>query len=196
MIFLCLPEPRRRALTVAALSAAAVAVSAPARADLAHADLAHADLFGSLEPLNHSELGEARGGMMINGIPINFAVVIRTTVEGAVTQGLQTLLTVNDQGGVGSATTTPIGTPAPGTTVTPTAGGMEMNLGSGTTLLQEIAAGQVKSFIANTMNGAKLNQHTDVNVELPGFQSMAQTWYGNSRAAQMGIDAALSGLGR
>ncbi|MBC7906407.1 MAG: hypothetical protein H7Y60_06620 [Rhodospirillaceae bacterium] len=169
--------------------ALALAFAGPAQA-------AQDDPFAALEPLGHAELGESRGGMMINGIPINFAIMIRTTVEGAVAQGLQTMLTVNDQGGLASSVTTAIGA-ATGTTVTTNAdGGMTMSLPTGTRIIHQVLADQITALIANTKNDVSLNQRTEVNVDLPGFHSLTQTWYGNNRAVHMGMDAAMSGLGR
>lgn len=157
--------------------------------------LAAPDPFAGLAPLDRAELADHRGGMMINGIPMDFAVVIRTTVEGAVAQGLQTLLTVNDRGGLASATTTAIGDTSTAT-LTPTAnGGMSLNLPSGTTILHQIQADQIQTLIANTKSDVSLNHRTEVNVDLPGFSALSQTWYGTNRAAQMGIDAAFGGLG-
>lgn len=159
--------------------------------------LAAGDPFAGLAPLDHADLADHRGGMMINGIPMDFAVVVRTTVEGAVAQGLQTLLAVNDRGGLASATTTAIGDTGGGATLTPTAnGGMTMSLPSGTTILHQVQADQVQALIANTKSDVSLNHRTEINVDLPGFAALTQTWYGSNRAAQMGIDAALSGLGR
>jgi hypothetical protein len=158
--------------------------------------LAASDPFAGLAPLDHAELAEHRGGMMINGIPMDFAVVVRTTVEGAVAQGLQTLLRVNDQGGLASATTTPIGDTG-GASVKPTAnGGMVLSLPTGTSILHQVQAEQVQTLIANTKSNVNLNHRTEINVDLPGFNALTQTWYGNSRAAQMGIDAAIGGIGR
>lgn len=158
--------------------------------------LAANDPFAGLAPLDHAELADRRGGMMINGIPMDFAVVVRTTVEGAVARGLQTLLTVNDRGGLASATTTPIGDTS-GDALTPLAGGgMSLSLPTGTRIIHDVEAGQIQSLIANTKGDVTLSHRTDVNVDLPGIYQLSQTWYGNSRAAQMGIDAAITGLGR
>ncbi|MBX9635493.1 MAG: hypothetical protein K2X44_10985 [Magnetospirillum sp.] len=190
----CVPVSfARSGLTAVAAMAAALAFC-PA----AQASMAAIDPFADLQPLDHAELGNSRGGMMINGIPVNFAVMVRTTVEGAVSQGLQTMLTVNDQGGLGSAVTTAIGANAAGgATVTANGdGGMTMSLPTGTRIIHQTLADQITTLIANTKNDVALNQRTEVNVDLPGFHALTQTWYGNNRAAQMGIDAALSGLGR
>ncbi|HLO77339.1 MAG TPA: hypothetical protein VK196_12865 [Magnetospirillum sp.] len=169
--------------TVPTILAAAMALAAP-------------DPFTGLAPLEQAELGDHRGGMMINGIPMDFAVVIRTTVEGAVAQGLQTTLKVNDQGGLASAATTTIGD-STGAAVTPTTnGGMALSLPSGTTILHQVEANQIQSLIANTRNDVSLNHRTVVNVDLPGFNALTQTWYSGNHAAQLGIDAAFSGLGR
>ncbi|MCR6632475.1 MAG: hypothetical protein NVV74_21875 [Magnetospirillum sp.] len=176
------PTPFAAALTLAAglfaLPAAAAAL----------------DPFAGLEPMDAAELGSHRGGMMVNGIPMDFAVVIRTTVEGAVAQGLQTLLTVNDRGGLGSAITTPIGDTSNATVTTTPSGGVNLNLPT-TTIMHEVIAGQIQTLIANSKSNVSLNHTTEVNIGLPGFDAVSRTWYGNSRAAQMGIDAAFTGLG-
>lgn len=158
--------------------------------------LATADPFAGLAPLDQAELADHRGGMMINGIPMDFAVVVRTTVEGAVARGLQTLLTVNERGGLASATTTPIGDTSGATLTATEAGGMALRLPTGTRIIHDVQSGHIKSLIANTQSDVTLNHRTDINVDLPGIYQLSQTWYGNSRSAQMGIDAALSGLGR
>lgn len=156
--------------------------------------LAATDPFAGLAPLEHAELADHRGGMMINGIPMDFAVTIRTTVQGAVAQGLQTVLAVNDRGGLASATTTPIGDTSGGTLTPTTNGGLSLALPS-TTIIHDIGAGQIRTLLANRQSDVSLNQRTEVNVDLPGFNALTQTWYGTNRAAQMGIDAAFSGLG-
>lgn len=162
----------------------------------AAASLAAADPFAGLTPLEPVELADRRGGMMINGIPMDFAVVVRTTVEGAVAQGLQTMLAVNDRGGLAGATTTAIGDTS-GATLTPTSnGGLTLAVPDGTTIIHQIQSDQVQALIANTKSGVSLNHRTEINVDLPGFNALTQTWYGNNRATQMGIDAAFSGLGR
>jgi hypothetical protein len=167
--------------------AAGLAVSAPARAD---------EPFADMTPLDLAELGEARGGMMVNGIPMDFAVVIRTTVEGAVAQGLETVLTANDRGGLASAVTSPIGVTGGDASLTPNAnGGMTLSLPTGTRIIHQVLADHIATIIANTQNDVALNQRTEINVDLPGFHSLSQTWYGNNRAAQMGVDAVMSGLG-
>lgn len=154
------------------------------------------DPFAGLAPLDHAELADHRGGMMINGIPMDFAVVVRTTVEGAVARGLQTMLTVNDQGALASATTTPIGDTSGASLTNMAGGGMTLSLPTGTRIIHDVESGHIQSLIANTKSDVTLSHRTDVNVDLPGFYQLSQTWYGNSRAAQMGIDAAFNGLGR
>jgi hypothetical protein len=125
---------------------------------------------------------------------MDFAVTIRTTVQGAVAQGLQTVLAVNDRGGLAGATTTPIGNTSGGTLTPTTNGGLSLALPS-TTIIHDIGAGQIRTLLANRQSDVSLNQRTEVNVDLPGFNALTQTWYGTNRAAQMGIDAAFSGLG-
>lgn len=155
------------------------------------------DPFAQFDALDRAELGGARGGMMIGGIPVDFAVVIRTTVEGAVAQGLQTTLAVNDQGGVASATTTPIGDSSGGATVASNgSGGVTMSLAGGTTILHQVIQDQVQTLIANTRSDVTLNHHTEVNVDMPGFTQMSQSYQAHSLAGLLGRDAALNGLGR
>lgn len=183
----------RTGLTAVAALAAALAICGPAHAANAPDDLT--DPFIGIEPLDHAALGESRGGMMIGGLAIDFSVVLRTTVDGAITQGLQTLLTVNDKGGLGSSVTTPIGA-LNGATMTPNGnGGLTLVLPSGTQFIHQVLADQFTSMIANNKDGVALNQTIDVNVDLPGFHAATQSWYGNNRAAQMGVDAAVNGLG-
>ncbi|MEW5728002.1 MAG: hypothetical protein AB1918_09270, partial [Pseudomonadota bacterium] len=64
--------------TCLALPAALVAALAMPAA--AFAAMPADDPFAGLETVARAELGDMRGGMMINGIPVNFAVIIQTTV--------------------------------------------------------------------------------------------------------------------
>ena len=73
---------------------------------------------------------------------------------------------------------------------------MSLNLPSGTNIVHDVGVNQVQTLIANTRNNVNLNHRTDVNIDMPGFTAMTQTWYGNNRAAQLGIDAARGSLGR
>jgi hypothetical protein len=73
---------------------------------------------------------------------------------------------------------------------------MVLSLPTGTSILHQVQAEQVQTLIANTKSNVNLNHRTEINVDLPGFNALTQTWYGNSRAAQMGIDAAIGGIGR
>lgn len=180
------PQFRRPLLAAAMLAAPCLATPAQAAFPLD-------DPFAGLPSLAPAELAGARGGMMINGIPVNFAVVIRTTVEGAVAQGLQTILTVDDNGGLASASTTPIGTDQP----VAQSGGGQVTVAGGTTILHQVIDDQVQSLISNTLNGAQVTHHTEVNVELPGFSAVAQSWQASALAARLGRDSALlSGLAR
>lgn len=154
-----------------------------------------AEPFEDAAPLSLDEMEAARGGMMINGIAMDFAIVIRSTVDGALSQGLQTVLTVNDQGGLGSALTTAIGAGSDTPLTTNPDGGMTMNLPTGTKIVHEVLAGQVQALIANTNNGVNLNQSTQVNVDLPGFTTQSQSWYSSSLSLHASTQAALSGLG-
>ncbi|CAA7623920.1 hypothetical protein [Magnetospirillum sp. UT-4] len=181
-----------QACSTTAILAASLFAALPASAAIA------SDPFSGLDALGGDELGRARGGMMINGIPVNFAVVIRTTIEGAMAQGmpagLQTTLSVDDYGALAGATTIPIGTAA--VPADPKAGAVAMTLPSGTSILHQVVDGQIQALIANMDDGVSLYHRTEVNVELPGFSQISQTWQVSSAAARMGRDAAQLGLGR
>lgn len=180
----------KQSLVASALAAAAW-LPAPALAAMPESDP-----FASLAAVDSATLGQSRGGMMIGGIPVDFAVVIRTTVEGAVAQGLQTVLAVNDQGGVASATTTPVGDGGTAAVASNGSGGVTMSLPGGTTILHQVIHDQVQTLIANTRSDVTLNHHTEVNVDMPGFTQMTQTYQAHNLAGLMGRDASLSGLGR
>lgn len=180
----------RLRLSVYGLTAAAV-WALPAMAALPNDDP-----FAEMAALADNDLGGYRGGMMIGGIPVNFAVVIRTTVEGALQQaGLQTALTINDQGKVGAAATTAIGA---GGTSSAVAGGMAMaapapaNVGS-TTIWQQVVQDQVQTLIANSQSNVTLNHHTQIDMDMPGFNALHQTYATQVQASRMGYDAAQMG---
>lgn len=179
---------RRLPAATALAAAAAVLVPGPSRAAIS-------DPFAALPALDAGELGTARGGMMINGIPVNFSVVIRSTVGDSFAQGLQTTLSVDDRGGLARAETVPIGGAGAGAIGT-TSGGMTMTLPGGGAIIHQIIHGQLRTQLANTSDHTVLSQITEINVEMPGFTQMSQTWRAHSHAGRMGRDAAMNGLGR
>ncbi len=182
-----LPDRSARLGVAAAAMMAVLAGAGPAHAAMA------ADPLDGWEPIDIAELGEARGGMMINGIPINFALVMRSMVEGATPHGLETIFTINDAGGIGSATTTAIGGDT--ATLTKTAnGGFSLALPSGPTITHEALAGHITAMMNNTVDGVKMTQQVDLNIELPGFTAAQQSWASMSRASRASLDAAMSGL--
>ncbi|MBI5164767.1 MAG: hypothetical protein HY985_12800 [Magnetospirillum sp.] len=165
--------------------AAAAIMLAPG---LAAAAVAGDDPFAALTPLGHEELGSLRGGMMIGGIPVDFAVVIRTTVTGAMApMGLQTVLSVANDGSVGASSTIPIGV---GDAVSMTLSG------DGTSIIHRVAADHMEAIIANTRSDVSINHSTEFNVTMPGFQAMSQSHVANSHVARMGYESSLVGLGR
>lgn len=172
------------------LSALAAVTAALLSSEAAQAE--ENDPFAPLPMVEAAELGDARGGMMINGIPVNFSIVIRSTVEGARAQGLQTTLTVNDQGGLGGAETVPFG----GGTAQATNGGMSMTLPGGTTIIHQVVDDQLRTLLTNTGDNRVLSQVTDINVDMPGFINMTQTWTAHAQAGGLGRDAVLRSLGR
>ncbi len=140
------------------------------------------DPFLDLVTMDQGELAEHRAGMIVGGIPMDFAIVVRTTAEQAVAQGLenaglQTVLTINHHGGIGSVVTTPLG-----------------NLGDGTSFLHDVSGGQIATVIANTVSGVSINQNTEINAAFPGLQGRVQAWQGTARAGMLGGEAAQRGL--
>lgn len=181
--------PFRRGLALAAWLAA----MAPAAALAAMADY---DPFAAMEPLGRSALGELRGGMMIGGIPVDFAVVIRTTVEGAMApMALQTVLKVDDAGGIGSTTTSATGG---GTAMTGAeTDGFSMSYGNGaTSILHQVIKDQVQAMITNAQDNVSISHATSVDVTMPGFTQLSQNHASQAQVSRLGYEAAVVGLGR
>lgn len=174
---------------LACLTAAALMAANPAFAAIDD------DPFAEFQVLGNAQLGDYRGGMMISGIPVDFAVVIKTTVEGALAaNGLQTTIAVNDQGGIGSIATTAIGTEG---TATNNAGGMSLSLdGGATAILHQVIDGQIQSLVANQADARAISHQTQINVTMPGFTSMAQTHFAYTHTASRTADALMAALGR
>lgn len=174
--------------------AAAAALMAAAALPAAAA-LAPDDPFTGLETVGRAELGDMRGGMMINGIPVDFAVVIRTTVEGALAaNGLETTLTVNDAGGLAGATTQAIGSEA-----TMTGGGLGVTMtlaGGGTSILHQVRNGQIQALVSNSADAMTISHQTQVNVTMPNINQLSQTYFAHAHASQLNRDSVFVGLGR
>lgn len=174
---------------------AVAAVMAVIVSPAASAAIAEDDPFAGLDAVARTELGDMRGGMMINGIPVNFAVVIRTTVEGALAaNGLQTTLTVDDAGNLAGASSQAFGSQA---TVTDGGNGVTMTLaGGGTSILHQVLDGQIQALVSNSANDVSISHQTQVNVTMPGFNQLTQTYFAHTRTSSMGREAAFVGLGR
>lgn len=174
------------------LAATLLAVALPLGPALAR--IADADPFAGLDPVGRSEMGELRGGMMVGGIQVDFAVVVRTTVQGAGgPMGLQTTLTLNDAGGLASAITTAVG----GAVLQQAANGLAMVLqGSGTSISHQVLGDSLATAIANRAGGVTISQSTDLNVTMPGFLATSRSYFAHSYVAKSGVDAAIVGLGR
>ncbi len=69
---------------------------------------ANEDPFAGATALGRGQLAVLRGGMLIGGIPVNFAVTIRTTIQQAMQPAavLETTLAIDDSGRLAGATTT------------------------------------------------------------------------------------------
>lgn len=146
------------------------------------------DPFAMLPVLDEATLAESRGGMTIHGIPVNVTIVVRSTLDG--NQGLQTSLAIDDRGGIGRAETVALGGAAK-----QSEGGMTMNLGGGS-VTHQVVDGQLRTVMSNTGDSRFLSQVTDINVDMPGFSTMTQTWQAHARAGGLGREAVLSALGR
>jgi len=154
------------------------------------------DPFADIAPIGRDFLRDMRGGMMIGGIPIDFAVVVSTTVQGATLpmSGLQTTLAINDAGGIGAAHTTPIG--AASTAVAATGGfGLALPVGQ-TSIIQQVVRDQIQTLIANTAAGVAITHATTFDVTLPSFLNASRGFAANAMIARMGIDAAVAGVRR
>ncbi len=153
------------------------------------------DPFTGLETVARAELGDMRGGMMVNGIPVNFAVIIQTTVQGALeANGLRTTLTVDDAGGLAGASTQAVGSQA---AMIGDGDGVSMTLADGgTSILHQVIDGHVQAVIANSADAVSISHQTQVNVTMPGFTQTAQTYFAHSHVSRLGLESAFVGLGR
>jgi hypothetical protein len=181
---------RRTSALLLAVAATTALSPSPARAAMI-AD----DPFAGLHAIESAELGDLRGGMLVGGIEVNFAVVIRTTVSGAGGPlGLETTLTVGNAGQLAQAITTAVGA---GGVVAPGTNGVGMTLqGGGTSITHKVVQDQIQSLIANSASNRTVTQTTDVNVTVPDFNVMSQTRFSHTHAARVGYDSAMVGLGR
>lgn len=173
---------------------AAFAVSTVMAPLSAHAAIADADPFAGLAPLPPAELRAARGGMMINGIPINFSVVVRSTVQGAQSQGLQTTLTVDDGGRLAGAETVPVGGGGD-QALWRGQEGTAMTLPGGS-IIHQVVNNHLRAHFANTADNVVLSHVTDINVDMPGFLPLTQSWLANRHVGRLGDDAAIRSLAR
>ena len=157
----------------------------------------NADPFAGMAPVGHSELGELRGGMMIDGLPVNFAVVVSTTVQSAIQPpiGLQTVLTIGANGGVASSTSSSTGNSIG--TIATNSNGLSLSMNNGSTeILQNIMHDQVQTLISNAANGMSISHSTAINVTIPGYINANNLYSSHQQAARIGVDSALSGIGR
>lgn len=184
-------ETQRSRLLPTALLTAALCAPGAARANVD-------DPFAGLEPVGRAELGELRGGMNIGGIEVNFAVVVRTMVEGSASpMGLETTLSVDDFGRLGGAATRLVGGIASDYFVGHGEGGMQLSLdGGATTILHHILRNQLEAVVSNRMDNRNILNSTDVNVTMPGFSALSQAYFAQALTARMGRDSAMGSIGR
>jgi hypothetical protein len=177
----------RTTLRLPALLAAAVAFAVPHMAQAAVADP-----FSGLPSLGSQELGSLRGGMTINGIPVDFAVTIRTAIDTAMNSAaLETRLTFDDSGHM-SQTSSVTGTPNAVVSGPDTIG--LMLAGGATRMIQEITDAQVRTLISNSASNVNITRATQLDVHMPGFMGVQQNWVAGLQAARIGVEAALLGL--
>ncbi len=175
-----------RAVPALAVASALLFLARPAAARVAE------DPFGGMRPMDHADLGTLRGGMMIGGIPVDFAITVTTTVQGATQTpvGLQTTLAINNVGGIGSATTTTLGLPQ-----AMAGNGISLALGGSTNLIQQVTRNQIQTLISNAANNMSVSHSTDITVTLPKFLSANQLYTSRMGVANLGFQAAMAGLG-
>ncbi|HIJ64077.1 MAG TPA: hypothetical protein HPQ04_15400 [Rhodospirillaceae bacterium] len=143
--------------------------------------IAAEDPFAGFPAVGAGELADQRGGMMIGGIAIDFAVVVRTAISDAANRHLALETTLLPSAG-------PVPAPAAQTTVAA--------LGEATRVVQQVSPSQVQTLISNAADGVSVAQSTTINATLPTLRQVGQQFASHWRAAGLGADAALAGLRR
>lgn len=120
-----------------------------------------------MEPLADEDLGSLRGGFFTaGGYTFDFGAIVRTTVDGqpALEQRLTWTpngTTIEDVSGM-PATQLPIG-----------GIGLDLSDASGTTLVgHRLVDGQIQGFIVNSGNNRDIGQDIQINLTLPGFDTV------------------------
>lgn len=154
----------------AVLAGAALLMAAPGAS-------AGGDPFAGRAAVAAGDLASQRGGMMIGDIPVDFAVVVKTTVSDATDRPTVLETTLNPAAGPVAATVTAA-------------------LGQATQVVQQISPGQLQTLVSNAANGVSIDHSTTINARLPTIRQASQQFAARLQAAGLAVDAALSGLRR
>lgn len=146
--------------------------------------IAAEDPFAGFAAVGAGELADQRGGMMIGGIAIDFAVVVRTAISDAAHRQLALETTLLP------TASAPVPAPMPAAQTTVAA------LGVATRVVQQVSADQLQTLISNAANGVSVSQSTTIDATLPTLRHAGQQFTSHWRAAGLGADAALAGLRR
>lgn len=187
-------DTTRRMLILASWLAVgpAVAVQSPPAA-------AAVDPLDRFTPLAAEELSRLRAGLWVGTLKLDFAVRLETTLQRAEeTFALRTTLRLNDQGdGFHSVHTEVASAPGGGAALTSTAvpNGIEVQLGPDTTrIVHAITEKGVEAVIANTMDGVSIDNDLNLDITLPQFSGVTQTFLSRSRVSHIARDVGLYGL--
>ena len=168
------------------------------------------ELFAGVAPVAAGDLAAQRGGMTIGGIPIDFAVVLRTTIRDATNHevALETTLTpaaapvVMPSALPSAAPVVASAVPADAPAVVAAASEPQavdtaaVALGEATRVVRQITPSQVQTLISNAANGVSVAQSTTINATLPTLRAASQLFAAHRGVAGLGADAARAGLMR
>ena len=167
------------------------------------------ELFAGVAPVAAGDLAAQRGGMTIGGIPIDFAVVLRTTIRDATNHevALETTLTpaaapvVMPSALPSAAPVVASAVPADPAVVAAASEPQAVDtaavaLGEATRVVRQITPSQVQTLISNAANGVSVAQSTTINATLPTLRAASQLFAAHRGVAGLGADAARAGLMR
>ena len=167
------------------------------------------ELFAGVAPVAAGDLAAQRGGMTIGGIPIDFAVVLRTTIRDATNHevALETTLTpaaapvVMPSALPSAAPVVASAVPADPAVVAAASEPQAVDtaavaLGEATRVVRQITPSQVQTLISNAANGVSVAQSTTINATLPTLRAASQLFAAHRGVASLGADAARAGLMR
>ena len=158
--------------------------------------LGTAAFLASIQParammLSDEELADLRGGFVLGGLQMDFAVTVETMVRNATeASGLATFLKIADDGGIAQSQTTAIGQGTELPTIIENAT-LFSTMGQETKILHRVMGNQIESLTQNRASDLSISQSTNIDVTMPGFLRMMDDWRGNSLIDRLSADSAL-----